>query len=111
MRRGLQRRLQNLEEISGFRYTAENPRVRRRIVVDGLAWTPIPGRPGSWSMPPPDLEKSICSRTLYADGTLEEWVEIYGSREELSTEEMEQWIARQPVERFEIRQLQEHHAM
>jgi len=106
--RGLKRRLQQLEEISGVRYSAENPRKRIRTVTSGYGWTPIPGRPDSWSMPPLDLEKSTCRRTLCEDGTLMEWVAIYGDHEELSDEEKERWIATQPVERFEFRQRQKY---
>src|SRR4051812_1915890 len=98
MRQGVQRRVEHLEETTGARYTAENPRERFRIVKSG-SWTPVPGAPGQWSLGDLDLSKSICRRTLHADGFLWEWVEICGNWEKLSAEDLERWIAAQPVKR------------
>ena len=111
MRQSVQRRLQQLEEISGFRHSAENPRDRIRTVVGGWGWTPIPGRPGSFSMARLDLNKSTCRRTLHSNGLLWEWVDFFGDWDELEDGELERWIAAQPVKRFEIRRQREHRGL
>jgi|SRR5665213_2491369 len=100
--RALQRRLQNLEEVSGLLYSPEHPRDRHRLIFGGFGAKPIPGKPGSYSMTPLDLGKSTCRRTLFPNGLLQETVYIYGGSEELNDEELERWIAKQPVHRFGI---------
>ena len=97
MRQGLYRRLQRLEETPGFRYSAEQPRERFRIVVTGIGWTE--GRNESWSIGPLNLEQSTCRREFKADGTLWEIVQIHGNWNQISDEQLEQWIAGCPVER------------
>ena len=101
--RGLQRRLEHLEEITGVRYSVEQPRKRKRQIVSGFGWTPNPEKPGGCTMAPLDLGKSSCVRTFYPDGTLNEWIHIYGCREDLSDEELERWIATKPVRRVDSR--------
>jgi len=101
--RGLNRRLGHLEEITGVRYTVEHPRKRQRYVTTGFGWTSTGRGDGSSSIPPLDLGKSTCRRTFYPDGTLEEWVYLYGWWEDLSKEELERWIATKPVRRVDSR--------
>jgi|SRR5665213_4054969 len=100
MRESLQRRLQNLEEVSGLRYTAERPRVRRQLFVMKAGCRLVPDQSESWPISSFDREKSTCRRMLCADGTLLESVFIHNESEELREEELQQWIATHPVERL-----------
>jgi hypothetical protein len=77
---------------------SEQPQEVLRLVVTGT-WEPIPEKNGAWRMPPLDLEKSTCSRTLDSDGTLWEFVKIHGNRDQLTDEALAQWIERFPIER------------
>ena len=94
MRQGLHRRLRNLEECSGILYSAEHSRDHFRIVVTGVGWTENENQ--SWYIGPLDLQRSTCSRELTANGTLCELVQIHGNWNQLSNEELDQWIATHP---------------
>jgi|SRR5665213_3666367 len=105
MRESLQRRLQNLEEVSGLRYTAERPRTRRQLVVMKAGCRLVPDHSESWPISSFDREKSTCGRMLCTDGTLLESVFVHSEWEELREEELQQWIATHPVERLDTERL------
>ena len=105
MREGLQRRLQNLEEVSGLRYTAERPRSRRQIVVMKAGCGLVPDHSESWPISSFDREKSTCRRMFCTDGTLLESVFLHSESEELREDELQQWIAIHPVERLGMERL------
>jgi len=59
-------------------------------------WRPRPDGNGRYELVPLDLERSKCTRTLYGD-TLIEMAEIYGNADELTDEQMRQWIESFPI--------------
>ena len=74
------RRLRRLEQAR-----FEAGRGRTRVVISGVGM-------------PLNLEKSTCTRTLAANGLLTEIVQLDGRREDLTDEELENFVAEFPIE-------------
>jgi len=80
MRIGL--RLDRLEKTFA---TVHGPRRTVRVVVQAICG-------------PTNLANSECTRTICADGTLSEYVQLDGSSEELSDDDLERFVASFPIE-------------
>jgi hypothetical protein len=78
--RAVDRRLRRLEQLQ-----FEPARVPMRVVISGVGM-------------PLNLEKSTCTRTLAANGLLTEIVQLDGRREDLTDEELENFVAEFPIE-------------
>jgi hypothetical protein len=79
--RAISRRLRHLED----RIASGEPRQRWRIVTSGVVG-------------PLNLANSTCRRTLCRNGVLIESVTLDGSRNELSAEELKEFIEGFPIE-------------
>jgi|GEM_PF-2348021 len=77
-----ERRLVRLE--ATFAYASKEPTVAWRVVVSAIAR-------------PLNLEKSRCTRTLGSDGQITEMVILDGSRDYISDEELDRFVAGFPV--------------
>ena len=73
-------RLRRLEQLH-----SEPGREPMRVVISGVGI-------------PLNLEKSTCTRTLAANGLLTEIVQLDGRREDLTDEELENFVAEFPIE-------------
>jgi hypothetical protein len=81
-----------------------NIKSKARIVMERPHWGDTPGGKGGRRVGQMNLAESFCTRWLQKNGALFEYVSLRGSKEQLSDDELENWIATFPIRR-QVRQV------